>query len=83
MIVGIVAIPLGCCGYFGIVLGIVGGVFSWLGFQKAKSGLASNRSQALAGLICSAVAIVLGIVVVISANAIDWQGIIDRSNSTT
>jgi hypothetical protein len=79
MILGIVAIPLGCCGYFGIVPGIVGGVLSWLGLQKARTGLATNRGQALAGLICSAVAVVLGILVVITARSIDWNQLTNDS----
>lgn len=83
MIVGIISIPLGCCAWIGMVVGIVGLVFSWLGFQKANSGLASNRGQALTGLICSAVGVVFGLVMLIAFRSVDWQSIIDQSNSAS
>jgi hypothetical protein len=69
MILGIAAIPLLCCFYLGIPLGIAGGIVSWLGLQKANQGVATNRSQAMAGLICSIVAVALGIVGIIIAIA--------------
>ncbi|GAB2599403.1 hypothetical protein Aab01nite_75770 [Paractinoplanes abujensis] len=84
MIVGIISIPLACCAWIGMIVGIVGGVFSYLGLQKANQGLASNRSQAKAGLICSIVGVVLGLAVLILsiwANTFDWQTWIDQ-NST-
>jgi hypothetical protein len=74
MILGIAAIPLLCCFDFGVVVGIAGGILSWLGLQKANQGLATNRSQAMAGLICSAVAVALGIVgVIISVAFGHWN----------
>ena len=82
MILGIVAIPLVCCFYLGIPLGIAGAIVSYLGLQKANAGRATNRSQALAGLICGAVATVLGIGLLIWAitagSSINWE---DFSNS--
>jgi uncharacterized membrane protein len=86
MIVGIVALPLVCCGWIGSLVGIVGAIFSWLGLQKAKAGLASNRSQAMAGLICSAVAIVLGIAITILSvylSSLDWQTWLENNSTTT
>jgi len=62
MILGIAAIPLICCCGLGIPVGIAGAIVSWLGLQKANQGLATNRSQAMAGLICGAIAAVLGII---------------------
>jgi len=62
MILGIAAIPLGCCCGLGIPVGIAAVIVSYLGLQKANQGLATNRSQAMAGLICGAVAAVLGII---------------------
>ncbi|GGM17416.1 hypothetical protein ACFFX1_40600 [Dactylosporangium sucinum] len=59
MILGIAAIPLLCCFYIGFPLGIAAAVLGYLGMNKAKQGLATNRGQALAGLICGGVAIAL------------------------
>jgi hypothetical protein len=69
MILGIAAIPLLCCFYLGIPVGIAGGIVSWMGLQKANQGLANNGSQAKAGLICSIVAVALGIIGIILAIA--------------
>lgn len=65
MILGIVSIPLVCCFYIGVPVAIAGLVFSWLGLQKAKTGQASNRGQAVAGLATSGAAIALAILLVI------------------
>ncbi|MBX6750080.1 MAG: DUF4190 domain-containing protein [Micromonosporaceae bacterium] len=65
MILGIVAIPTICCFYLGVPLGIAAIVLGYLGKQKADRGEASNRGQAMAGLICGAVAIALAIVGII------------------
>src|SRR3954453_1975211 len=62
MILGIASIPLLCCLYLGLPVGIAAVVLSYLGLNKVKAGVATNRGQALAGLICGAVAIVLGII---------------------
>ncbi|MGW0436074.1 DUF4190 domain-containing protein [Micromonospora sp. NPDC003197] len=65
MILGIAAIPLLFCCYLGFPLGIAAAVTGFLGKQKADQGLADNRGQALAGLICGAVAVGLGILSII------------------
>ncbi|MEV6369863.1 DUF4190 domain-containing protein [Micromonospora musae] len=65
MILGIAAIPLVCCFYLGIPVGIAGIITGYLAKQKADQGQASNGGQAKAGLICGAVAVVLGILVII------------------
>jgi hypothetical protein len=65
LILGIVAIPLVCCFYIGIPIGIAAGVLGFLGKQKADQGLATNRGQAMAGLICGAAAVALGILLLI------------------
>jgi hypothetical protein len=73
MILGIAAIPLICCFGVGIPLGIAAAVLGFLGKRKAEQGLATNRGQALAGLICGIVAIVLGVIwviVVLSSNVL-------------
>ncbi|MET8118867.1 DUF4190 domain-containing protein [Micromonospora sp. NPDC005189] len=65
MILGIASIPLVCCLYIGIPVGIAGVVTGYLARQKVAQGQASNAGQAKAGLICGAVGVVLGILLLI------------------
>ncbi|TDC57532.1 DUF4190 domain-containing protein [Micromonospora sp. KC207] len=65
MILGIASIPLACCLYLGIPVGIAAVVTGYLGRQKAAQGLASNDSQAKTGLICGAVGAGFGILMII------------------
>lgn len=65
MILGIASIPLVCCLYLGIPVGIAAVVTGYLGKQKADQGLASNAGQAKAGLICGAIGAGLGILFII------------------
>lgn len=65
MILGIASIPLLCCLYLGIPVGIAGVVTGYLARQKVAQGQASNAGQAKAGLICGAVGVVLGILLLI------------------
>jgi hypothetical protein len=65
MILGIVAIPLVCCFYIGVPIGIAAAVLGFLGKQKAEQGQATNRGQAMAGLICGIAAVALAIVLFI------------------
>ncbi|MFD6564422.1 DUF4190 domain-containing protein [Micromonospora profundi] len=65
MILGIASIPLICCLYLGIPVGIAAVVTGYLGQQKAAQGQASNGGQAKAGLICGAVGAGLGILLII------------------
>lgn len=67
LIAGIAAIPLLCCFYLGIPVGVAAIVLGYLGKQKADQGLANNRGQAQAGLICGAVAVGLGLLLLIFA----------------
>ncbi|MEU6024392.1 DUF4190 domain-containing protein [Micromonospora sp. NPDC048871] len=64
MILGIAAIPLFCC-YLGIPLGAAALITGWLGKQKADQGLASNSGQALAGMICGGVGVLLGLLQIV------------------
>lgn len=76
LILGIAAIPLVCCVYLGIPLGIAAIVLGWIGKRKAERGEATNRGQAVAGLICGAVAVVLGVLLlllVVVFNVADWD----------
>lgn len=65
MILGIAAIPLVCCFYIGLPLGIVAAVLGVLGKQKADQGLASNRGQAMTGIITGGIAAAIGIILLV------------------
>ncbi|MFC0007009.1 DUF4190 domain-containing protein [Micromonospora siamensis] len=69
MILGIAAIPMLCCLYLGIPIGIAAVITGYLGQQKVAQGVANNGGQAKAGIICGAIAAVLGIVLIILAVA--------------
>jgi hypothetical protein len=78
MILGIVALPFAlCCSLVGVAIGIVAAVLGFLGKNKADQGQASNRGQAMAGLICGVIAVVLGLVMFFLGLAMDW----DRFNT--
>lgn len=61
MIFGIASIPGVCCSIVGLGLGIAAVILGVLGMKKADAGQASNRGQALAGVICGAIGAVLSI----------------------
>ncbi|WP_225635635.1 DUF4190 domain-containing protein [Streptomyces solaniscabiei] len=61
LVLGIVSAVVFCLWPLAIVLGVLGVVFGALGRGKARGGEATNPGQALAGIICGAVGIVLGI----------------------
>lgn len=65
MILGIVSIPLVCCLFLGIPVGIAAVILGVQGKKLADQGAATNRGQALAGIITGAVAIGLGVILVI------------------
>lgn len=61
LVLGILADVLFCLWPLAVVLGILGVVFGAIGRGKARRGEASNPGQALAGIICGAVGIVLAV----------------------
>jgi hypothetical protein len=65
MILGIASIPLVCCVFLGIPVGIAAVVTGYLAKQKVAQGQASNAGQAKAGLICGAVGVGLGILLLL------------------
>ncbi|GAB3953656.1 DUF4190 domain-containing protein [Micromonospora vulcania] len=65
MILGIASIPLVCCFFLGLPVGIAAVVTGYLGRQKVAQGQASNAGQAKAGLICGAVGVGVGILLII------------------
>jgi hypothetical protein len=66
MIFGIVSIPLLCCLYAGIPVGIAAVVLGIIGVNKANSGEANNKGMSIAGIACGASAAVLGLTGIIA-----------------
>jgi hypothetical protein len=64
MILGIVGIVLFCLWPVTPIVGGVAVVLGILGRKKARRGEATNGGQALAGIICGAVAFVIGVAIV-------------------
>jgi serine/threonine-protein kinase len=58
MIFGIVGIALAIC-YVGVAPGVAGIVLGLLGLKKASEGQATNRGQAIAGIVCGAAAVAI------------------------
>jgi hypothetical protein len=73
MILGIASIPLVCCLYIGLPLGIGAVVVSYLGLNKVNQGLANTTGMALAGLICGGVGAVLGLLLLILRFALNMS----------
>jgi hypothetical protein len=76
MILGIASIPLVCCLYIGVPLGVAAAVMGYLGKQKAAQGLATNGSQANVGFITGIVGAGLGILLLILSLVVDVSGMI-------
>ncbi|MCD7826878.1 MAG: DUF4190 domain-containing protein, partial [Clostridiaceae bacterium] len=65
MVLGILSIVC-CCSWFGLIFGIVGFVLSMISLQQHRPG----KSMATAGVVCSAVGVVIFIILLIaSANS--------------
>ena len=58
MILGICSLTIGCCCWLHVPLGIAGLICGFLGLNKAKE-TGVGKGMALAGIICSAIALVL------------------------
>lgn len=63
LVLGIVAAVVFCLWPVAIILGVLGVIFGAIGRGKANRGEATNGGQALAGIICGAGGVVLGIAV--------------------
>ncbi|MET9383074.1 DUF4190 domain-containing protein [Streptomyces sp. NPDC002928] len=61
LVLGILSAIVFCLWPIAIIMGILGVIFGAIGRKKANRGEATNGGQALAGLICGAVGIALGI----------------------
>ncbi len=64
MILGIVSIPAGCCGWYSLLLGIPGLICAIISRKKGKSGMS------VAGIVCSIIGIIIGILMTVMAYAL-------------
>ncbi|MFI1682325.1 DUF4190 domain-containing protein [Streptomyces sp. NPDC020607] len=65
LVLGIIAAAGFCLWPLAIVLGVLAVVFGAVGRGKARRGEATNGGQALAGIICGAVGVVLGVALLV------------------
>ncbi|MFF9818292.1 DUF4190 domain-containing protein [Streptomyces sp. NPDC014006] len=61
LVLGIIGAVIFCAWPLAIIAGALGVIFGAIGRSKAKRGEATNAGQALAGIICGAAGIVLGV----------------------
>ena len=81
LVLGIIAIPAGCCYGFGILLGIIGLILGII--SKGDTGKMST--MALVGVICSIVGILIGVgfwvLFAIGLNSMGgWSGLTEYMN---
>ncbi|MGW0908178.1 DUF4190 domain-containing protein [Streptomyces sp. NPDC002853] len=65
LVLGIVSAAVFCLWPLAIVLGILAIIFGAIGRGRARRGEATNPGQALAGIICGAAGIVLGVALLV------------------
>jgi hypothetical protein len=70
MILGIASIPTACC-YIGLLLGGAGVVLGFLGQKKATELGGAGKGQALAGIICGGVGVVIELAFLVLAFGLD------------
>ncbi|MFE7272602.1 DUF4190 domain-containing protein [Streptomyces sp. NPDC057623] len=61
LVLGIISAVVFCLWPVAIVVGVLGVIFGAIGRAKARRGEATNPGQALAGIICGAAGVVLGL----------------------
>ncbi|WDF41640.1 DUF4190 domain-containing protein [Streptomyces sp. T12] len=64
LVLGIISAAVFCLWPVAIILGVLALIFGSIGRGKARRGEATNPGQALAGVICGAAGVVLGLVMV-------------------
>lgn len=64
LVLGIIAVVVFCLWPIAVVLGVLAVIFGVISRGKARHGESTNPGQALAGIICGAVGIVLGAVMI-------------------
>ena len=66
MIFGIISIPLLCCLYIGVPIGIAAVVLGVIGVNKANSGEANNKGMSIAGIACGGSGVLLGLLWIVA-----------------
>ncbi|WP_328422848.1 DUF4190 domain-containing protein [Streptomyces sp. NBC_00443] len=61
LVLGIISAAIFCLWPLAIVMGVLALIFGSIGRGKARRGEATNPGQALAGMICGAAGLVLGL----------------------
>ncbi|QOV41441.1 DUF4190 domain-containing protein [Streptomyces ferrugineus] len=61
LVLGIISAVVFCLWPVAIIVGVLGLIFGSIGRAKARRGEATNPGQALAGMICGAAGVVLGL----------------------
>jgi serine/threonine protein kinase len=72
LVFGVLGIVLSFCCYLGLPISVAGIVLGVLGMKKAADGLASNRSMALAGVVCGVAGSVLSVILFIVLTFADF-----------
>ena len=63
LVLGIVSIPFICCTWIGLIIGVAGLVFGVLSINRKENA----KGMAIAGIVCSSIAIVVIIIMLIVA----------------
>ena len=73
LVCGIVSLPLICCTYIGLIVAVTSIVFGILSIKKGENA----KGMAIAGIICSAISIVVIIILLIAVNSLDQEAVLD------
>ena len=73
LVCGIVSILFICCTYIGLIVGVTSIVFGILSIKRGEDA----KGMAIAGIICSAISILVIVITLIVVNSMDQQTLIN------
>ncbi|WP_234307643.1 MULTISPECIES: DUF4190 domain-containing protein [unclassified Streptomyces] len=73
LVLGIISLVIFCLWPVAIILGVLAVILGFVGRRRAKRGESTNPGQALAGIVCGAVGLVLGATLVVLIFTV-WDG---------
>jgi hypothetical protein len=73
LVLGIISLVIFCLWPVSIILGVLAVILGFVGRRRAGRGESTNPGQALAGIICGAVGLVLGVTLVVLLFTV-WDG---------